>query len=704
MESFPVANCCYLANVAAVHVTGECEALLCLIAAGGFTEGAGARNEDAARPPAKGEAEDSLPAGELDRKKILIIDVPEIARNWSKLQARTRTGAVCAAVLSRDAFGLGVEHIAPALHTEGCRNFFVSSTLEGRHIMSVLGPQRSACVFVYNGVHSHEEAAVCKSSYLTPVLTSTQQLDLWHSFLSAVQHSSILPPPVAIEVDLRNGILGLSEEEFFTYFFDSLSQGSSEETGDNKNAGDPTRFLIIRPLLILTRVGAVCPPSDLEVERRTFTEFSEKVRERVHHIGRTVIMSMPRFSFADSSTFYLGENAHLDMVRVGLALYGVNKKSNFFKPPSATEQAPAERPPPTPAQELLLPGTAEANPWDSDGDEDEESDPDSLLRTQPQHELMQSGVIEQSDSFKIKHQDPNASPSSSPKSKANASPSGSPKNKANASPSSNAAAEPNGAAPSESGKSATIAPSQLLRPLLHPVLRCRLPVMQRKVVRGTTPGAPSRCILLTAGGFADGIITRHITALYAGHVVTVASPPLLDVTMFDATHVPPSCTSPFIEICLEGQSFGSNVSDNEYDERVRQILVSLGHHYERRYINGSAPFGARNDNKDDQSNMPAESEASGIRPHARLKPTWDAGSQGGSSSISMTGFEASATIALHAEVVEVAETTETASCDEKFPALGFCESMTSQRRRLAALGEDLLNTIPLFDSPVVTPK
>jgi alanine racemase len=55
----------------------------------------------------------------------LEIDLAAIVANWRVLGARHPSGPV-AGVVKADAYGLGADRVAPALHAAGCRHFFVA--------------------------------------------------------------------------------------------------------------------------------------------------------------------------------------------------------------------------------------------------------------------------------------------------------------------------------------------------------------------------------------------------------------------------------------------------------------------------------------------------------------------------------------------------------------------------------------------------
>src|SRR5580658_7358241 len=79
---------------------------------------------------------------------ILEIDLPAIVANWRTLCTRHPNGAV-AGVVKADAYGLGAQHVAPALHAAGCRHFFVALLDEALPIRPLLP---GAMLGVLNGL------------------------------------------------------------------------------------------------------------------------------------------------------------------------------------------------------------------------------------------------------------------------------------------------------------------------------------------------------------------------------------------------------------------------------------------------------------------------------------------------------------------------------------------------------------------------
>src|SRR5256885_3337904 len=64
----------------------------------------------------------------IERAEAIIeIDLDAIAANWKLLGERLSHGTRCAAVVSANAYGLGMAEVAPVLARAGCKTFFVAN-------------------------------------------------------------------------------------------------------------------------------------------------------------------------------------------------------------------------------------------------------------------------------------------------------------------------------------------------------------------------------------------------------------------------------------------------------------------------------------------------------------------------------------------------------------------------------------------------
>src|SRR3981189_4006469 len=76
-------------------------------------------------------AEANQAAALASRTGVLTVDLDAVVANWRKLE-KTAVPAECGGVIKADAYGCGVEPVAPALATAGCKTFFVATLDEAR--------------------------------------------------------------------------------------------------------------------------------------------------------------------------------------------------------------------------------------------------------------------------------------------------------------------------------------------------------------------------------------------------------------------------------------------------------------------------------------------------------------------------------------------------------------------------------------------
>lgn len=102
----------------------------------------------------------------------LSIDLSAIAGNWRALDRASAANVETAAVVKADAYGLGVERVAPVLAAAGARTFFVALAEEGVAVRDALGPGPDILVFA--GYMDGDQAAV-RQAGLIPLLNSPKQ-------------------------------------------------------------------------------------------------------------------------------------------------------------------------------------------------------------------------------------------------------------------------------------------------------------------------------------------------------------------------------------------------------------------------------------------------------------------------------------------------------------------------------------------------
>lgn len=216
---------------------------------------------------------------------VLTIDLGAIVANWRELSARA-SGAECAAVVKADAYGCGIEPVTGALREAGCRTFFVAHLAEARRLRSA---SPGATVYVLNGLLPGTAPAFAEL-HARPVLNSVPELVEWEGFVE----TSGWTGGAALHVDTGMHRLGLRPADV------------AELVPRIK----PRRGMIT--LLMSHFVSSEIPADPINAKQMgVFREL------------RDVFPGMPA-SLANSSGIFLGPDAHHDLVRPGVALYGAN--------------------------------------------------------------------------------------------------------------------------------------------------------------------------------------------------------------------------------------------------------------------------------------------------------------------------------------------------------------------------------------------
>lgn len=221
----------------------------------------------------------------------LTVDLGAVAENYRRLRARA-PGAECAAVVKADAYGLGVDRVAPILAEAGCRTFFVSSIDEGIDLRAILGAAPGPDIYILTGLPDGAEAD-CAQHGLKPVLVALDQIDAWARYCRGNPGNP--SPGAAIKLDSGMTRLGLPDAEL-----DILANDPTQLDGMTVD------FLI----------------SHLACAEEAANPLNEEQR-LVFDAARKRLPPM-KASLANSSGIFLGPAYHYDLVRPGAALYGVN--------------------------------------------------------------------------------------------------------------------------------------------------------------------------------------------------------------------------------------------------------------------------------------------------------------------------------------------------------------------------------------------
>lgn len=234
------------------------------------------------------------PTSETRRPRVTI-DPAAIAENWRFFRKRA-PGAICAAVVKADSYGLGADVAANALAGAGARVFFVASLAEGLAVRKALGqgPQ----ILVLNGP-SKETAGKFTPAKLTPVLNSLQQIHVWAG-----------RGPSALHLDTGMNRLGI---------------GADELGAASLAVQDVSLSLVMSHLAC---ASALDDPMNA-LQRKRFIAAAQQFPKAP-------------LSLAASSGTLLGPDYHFDLIRPGIGLYGSGglDKDNPPLMAAATLEAP----------------------------------------------------------------------------------------------------------------------------------------------------------------------------------------------------------------------------------------------------------------------------------------------------------------------------------------------------------------------------
>lgn len=222
---------------------------------------------------------------ECEAGGILTVDLAAIAANW-RLLARKVAPAECAAVVKADAYGCGLDPVTRTLVQAGCRTFFVALVQEARRVR-LLSPD--AAIYVLNGIVPGSSQAFADLN-VRPVIGSMPELTEWEGFVAA----SGWHGGAALHVDTGMNRLGLAM----------------------RDAGELARR---------DALGRV--PFKLLLSHFAC---SEQQAHRLNDVQTKRFCELRRLfpgvaaSLANSSGIFLSSEAHGDLVRPGVALYGGN--------------------------------------------------------------------------------------------------------------------------------------------------------------------------------------------------------------------------------------------------------------------------------------------------------------------------------------------------------------------------------------------
>ena len=230
----------------------------------------------------------------------ITINTEHVLSNYALFQDMCPDAEV-AAVVKADAYGCGNGLIVPVLKQAQCRTFFVAHLREAIELRKHVSAGE---IYVLNGLMPETEAAYYNFC-LKPVVTSQKQLFNWINFCRREKWNG----GAALHIDTGINRLGFKLDEI-----SKLGDLSPKDLG----------------LFDLVLSHFACA-DELENHRNS-------LQIEAFTWARRFLSAVPRASLASSAGCFLGKQAHFDMVRPGIGLFGGNPfatRASPFKPVSA---------------------------------------------------------------------------------------------------------------------------------------------------------------------------------------------------------------------------------------------------------------------------------------------------------------------------------------------------------------------------------
>lgn len=196
-----------------------------------------------------------------------------VADNIAILRERLDPHCELSGVVKANAYGLGIENVAPVMFDHGITLFFVANLREAVQLRQLIGP--APRIAVLGGYHADD--AAWRDHHVIPILTSVNEVERWNG-----------KGPNFLQIDTGMNRLGVR--------YDCLS-------------ALPASY---RPDLVMSHFANADirndPLNDVQYQR-----FMECVSDRFQGIPR---------SLCNSAGVFSDNRYHLDVVRCGKAIYG----------------------------------------------------------------------------------------------------------------------------------------------------------------------------------------------------------------------------------------------------------------------------------------------------------------------------------------------------------------------------------------------
>lgn len=229
----------------------------------------------------------ALPAPDDQAFGRLMIDLGAVAANIDIF--RQQVGAACdiAGVVKADAYGTGMAQVAPVMFHKGARRFFVATPEEAFALRQIL-PLAEIAV-LGGGLPGCADDFI--DAQIEPVLNSLHDIALWRD--CARRRDKMLPAIIHLDTGMNR--LGLSLEE------------------GQALVNDPAQLRGLDVIIVMSHFAC----ADEKYHPLTDTQYGH-FRSFAQHFPQA------KKSLANSSGIFRSKDFHYDMVRPGMASYGLN--------------------------------------------------------------------------------------------------------------------------------------------------------------------------------------------------------------------------------------------------------------------------------------------------------------------------------------------------------------------------------------------
>lgn len=224
----------------------------------------------------------------------LTVDLGAIAANYDLFRNMAGPGCLTAAVVKADAYGLGAGQVVAALENCGCPFYFVATLDEALHLRRLTAKPVAVLGGPYRGAEDEYVAA-----RLMPVLNSLADIESWRG--TAERHQ--VPLPALVHFDTGMNRLGLGPDE-------------AARLRDDPEAAE----------------GLAVPYVMSHFACADETDHPMTARQCALFLEAAALFPAAGKSLANSSGVFRSESYRFDMIRPGMALYGLNPTPEAANP------------------------------------------------------------------------------------------------------------------------------------------------------------------------------------------------------------------------------------------------------------------------------------------------------------------------------------------------------------------------------------